>query len=74
MCLTENYTTKTHGVAAVQLQAFLNWTLDRGKQLASRLSLFTPGKLAPGTQRTGGSVGQRAGLDTLENNKISFPC
>jgi hypothetical protein len=35
--------------------------------------LFTPGDAAPGTQWIGDWVGPRAGLDAVENRKITFP-
>jgi len=34
---------------------------------------FNPSKEVPGTHRTGGSVGHRAGLDTLEKRKSLVP-
>jgi len=37
------------------------------------LQPFNPSKEAPGTHRTGGSVGHRAGLDALEKRKFLVP-
>jgi hypothetical protein len=34
---------------------------------------FSPGEGTPGTQRTGGCVGPRAGLDTEDREKILCP-
>ena len=44
------------------------------KQVVSlMLQPFNPSKEAPGTHRTGGRVGHRAGLDALEKRKFLVP-
>jgi hypothetical protein len=48
--------------------------LERGDLAASRPCGFTPGKRVPGNHWIGGWVGPRAGLDTMEERKISFLC
>jgi hypothetical protein len=43
-----------------------------GKWSASRPGRFIPGETAPGTHCAGGCVGPRAGLDAVQERKISF--
>jgi hypothetical protein len=53
-----------------QLHAFLTSALDGGEWSATQPVRFTPGERAPpGTHWTGGWVGPRAGLDTVEERK-----
>jgi hypothetical protein len=52
---------------------FLTSSLDGGELSASRPGRFTPGERAPDAHWIGGWVGHRAGLDTEDERKISFP-
>jgi hypothetical protein len=48
--------------------------VDRGEWLASCPTCSTPEELPCGTHRSGGWLGARDGLDTLEKRRISCPC
>jgi hypothetical protein len=52
---------------------FLTLTLDGGEWSASRPFRLTPGERASGTHWIEGRVGLRAGLDAVEERKISCP-
>jgi hypothetical protein len=52
---------------------FLISALDEGEWSASRSGRFTPGERSLGTHWIGGLVGNRVGMDTVENRKIIFP-
>jgi hypothetical protein len=53
---------------------FLYSALGGGEWSAARSSCFTPGEGTPGTRWIGGWVGLRAGLDTVEERKRTYPC
>jgi hypothetical protein len=52
---------------------FLISSLDGGQWSASLPGRFTPGQTAPGTQRIGGRVGPRLGLEAVEKRKALSP-
>jgi hypothetical protein len=53
---------------------FLTSTLDGGERSASRPGLFNPEETASGTHWIGSWVGPRAGMEAVEERKVSFPC
>jgi hypothetical protein len=56
----------TYGGVDVQIDVFLTLTLVGSEWSASRPCRFTPGERAAGTQRIGGWVTPRTGLDDME--------
>jgi hypothetical protein len=54
--------------------SFLDPCTIGAKWSPSRPVRFTPGEKAPGTQRTEGWVGPRAGLGAAAKRTISCPC
>jgi hypothetical protein len=64
---------KMYGGVEILLLPFSISALDDG-QWSSRPGRFTPWETAPGTHCIRGSVDSRAGLNAVENRKISCIC
>jgi hypothetical protein len=71
LCLIKHYPMKMCRKVEVYIHVFLTSAFDEGSAL--RRSCFNPRERAPGTHWTGGRVGPRAGLYTVEKWKTSAP-
>jgi hypothetical protein len=64
---------KAYGGVDVQIHIFLTSVLAGGEWSASRTGRLTPGETAPGTDWLGGWVDPRAGLEDVEDRKLTLP-